>query len=244
MFGLDWKEFVLNPLTPLTGVPSKYTNPLNAVPGLNWDSVTDNINLDPKDIVSGITDTAGLTDTGAAQRGLEALQSGAEAATTALDADMAPVFEMYKKAKVGRNMKNVLDTYRTGMMGTENAAGAKNVQQFLNPMYDRAIENATNQALAGAGSSLQSSAANQAVGTAVGNQVQNMWNNAFQQAMADAQNKQGIYGRVAQSDLMPSLNWAQLASDVAGTKYTTGMDLAQATGQVAGQNQSITANMF
>lgn len=244
MLGLDWNEFILNPLTPVTGVPSKYTNPFNAVPGLNWDNVADNINLDPKDIVSEITDTAGLTDTGAGQRGLEALQSGAEAATKALDTDMAPVFNMYEKAKSGRGMKNVLDTYRTGMMGTENAAGAENVQQFLNPMYDRAIENATNQALAGAGSSLQSSAANQAVGTAVGNQVQNMWNQAFQNAMADAQNKQGIYGKVMQSDLMPSLNWAQLTSDVAGTKYTTGMDLAQAAGQVAGRNQSITANMF
>lgn len=244
MLGFGWKNFIVNPVTPFTGIPTNYGNPLNTVPGLNWDNVTDSVSFDPKDVISEVTDTAGLTDTGAGQRGLEALQSSAEAATEALDTDMAPVFNMYEKAKSGRGMKNVLDTYRTGMMGTENAAGAENVQQFLNPMYDRAIENATNQALAGAGSSLQSSAANQAVGTAVGNQIQNMWNNAFQQAMVDAQNKQGIYGSVAQSDLMPSLNWAQLASDVAGTKYTTGMDLAQAAGQVAGQNQSITANLF
>lgn len=244
MLGLDWKNFIVNPITPSTDIPTNIGNPLNMVPGLNWDGIIDNISLDPKDIISGITDTAGLTDTGAGQRGLEALQSGAKTATEALDTDMAPVFNMYEKAKSGRGMKNVLDTYRTGMMGTENAAGAENVQQFLNPMYNRAIQNATNQALAGAGSSLQSSAANQAVGAAVGNQVQNMWNNAFQQAMADAQNKQGIYGKVVQSDLMPSLNWAQLTSDVAGTKYTSGMNLAQAAGQVAGQNQSITANLF
>lgn len=196
------------------------------------------------DVTSWATDTAGLTDTEAGERGLEALQEQAAGVQQTLEDDLDPVMGMYRQAKKGRQMGDVLDTYRTGMLGTEQAAGAENVQQFLNPMYDRAIENATNQALAGAGSSLQSSAANQAVGTAVGNQVQNMWNNAFQQAMADAQNKQGIYGRVAQSDLMPSLNWAQLTSDVAGTKYTTGMDLAQAAGQVAGQNRSITANMF
>lgn len=259
MLGLDWKEFITNPLTPIAGVPSKNINPLNKMPGLNWDSVTEPATAitDPAaivdsegpiaeltDTVKSATDAFGLTDTEAAERGLKALREGAAEATETLDDDMAPVFGMYKRAKSGRDMKDVLDTYRTSMMGTENAAGAENVQQFLNPMYDRAIENATNQALAGAGSSLQSSAANRAVGTAVGNQVQNMWNNAFQQAMADAQNKQGIYGNVAQSDLMPSLNWAQLASDVAGTKYTTGMDLAQAAGQVAGQNQSITANLF
>lgn len=254
MLGLSWKNFFSNPITPLTGIPIDYGNVTDPIVNwvgdktgidtstLSWDNITETLN--PTNIISGVTDYAGLTDTEAAERGLKALQEGAAEATETLDKEMSPVLGMYKNAKSGRDMKKVLDTYRTGMMGTENAAGAENVQQFLNPMYDRAIQNATNQALAGAGSSLQSSAANQAVGTAVGNQVQNMWNNAFQQAMADAQNKQGIYGKVVQSDLMPSLNWAQLTSDVAGTKYTTGMDLAQAAGQVAGQNQSITANMF
>lgn len=223
----SWKNFFTNPVTPITGVP------------LSWGGLPD-----VKNAISWVTDTAGLTDTEAGQRGLEAMQTGAAEATQALDESMQPVFDMYSNAAKGRDMRSVLDTYRTGMLGTEDAAGAQNVQKFLNPMYDRAIENATNQALAGAGSSLQSSAANKAVGTAVGNQVQNMWNQAFQNAMADAQNRQGIYGNVMQSDLMPSLNWAQLTSDVAGTKYTTGMDLAQAAGQVAGQNQSITANMF
>lgn len=196
------------------------------------------------DVTSWATDTIGLTDTQAGQRGLEALQEQAGAAQKTLDKDIAPVMDMYGQAKQGRQMGDVLDTYRTGMMGTEQAAGEENVQKFLNPMYSRAIENATNQALAGAGSSLQSSAANKAVGTAVGNQVQNMWQQAFQNAMADAQNKQKVYTGVEQSDLMPSLNWAQLTSDLAGTKYTTGMDLAQAAGQVAGQNQGWFGNMF
>lgn len=198
----------------------------------------------PGKIIGGVTDAFGLTDTQAASRGLGALEGRADTAEQTLDANMQPIFNMYGDAMQGRQMGDVLNTYRTNMMGTENAAGAQNVEQFLNPMYDRAIENATNQALAGAGSSLQSSAANQAVGTAVGNQVQNMWNNAFQQAMADAQNKQGIYGNVMQTDIMPSINWAQLASDVAGTKYTKGMDLAQAAGQTAGQNQSWFGNLF
>lgn len=198
----------------------------------------------PGKVIGGVTDAFGLTDTQAASRGLGALEGRADTAEQNLDINMQPVFDMYGNAMQGRQMGDVLDTYHTNMMGTENAAGAQNVEQFLNPMYDRAIENATNQALAGTGSSLQSSAANQAVGTAVGNQVQNMWNTAFQQAMADAQNKQGIYGNVMQSDIMPSMNWAQLASDVTGTKYTKGMDIAQAAGQTAGQNQSWFGNLF
>lgn len=207
---------------------------------MNWGNITSV----PGKIIRGVTDAFGFTDTQAARRGLNALEERADAAEQNLDANMQPIFDMYGNAMQGRQMGDVLDTYRTNMMGTENAASAQNVEQFLNPMYDRAIENATNQALAGTGSSLQSSAANQAVGTAVGNQVQNMWNTAFQQAMADAQNKQGIYGNVMQADIMPSMNWAQLASDVAGTKYTKGMDLAQAAGQTAGQNQSWLGNLF
>lgn len=198
----------------------------------------------PGKIIGGVTDAIGLTDTQAAARGLDALEGRADTTEQNLDTNMLPIFDMYGGAMRGRQMGDVLNTYRTNMMGTENAAGAQNVEQFLNPMYDRAVENAANQALAGTGSSLQSSAANQAVGTAVGNQVQSMWNNAFQQAMADAQNKQGIYGNVTQADIMPSMNWAQLASDVAGTKYTKGMDLAQAAGQTAGQNQSWFGNLF
>lgn len=190
------------------------------------------------------TDIFGLTDTKAGERGYNAMADQGDIAEQTLNKDMQPVFDIYGDAMQGRQMGNVLDAYHNNMMGTENAAGSENVQQFLNPMYNRAIENATNQALAGAGSSLQSSAANQAVGTAVGNQVQSMWNDAFKQAMADAQNKQGVYGNVAQSDLMPSLNWAQLSSDVAGTKFTKGMDLAQAAGQTAGQNQSWFGQLF
>lgn len=198
----------------------------------------------PGKMMSAVTDAFGLTDTQAGARGLDALRSGANQAEATLDANMAPVFGMYTDAMDGRQMKDVLDTYQQQMMGTEDAASAGNVEQFLNPMYNRAIQNATNSALAGAGSSLQSSAANQAVGTAVGNQVQNMWNTAFQQAMQDAKNRQGIYGSVTEANLMPSTGWAQLQSDVAGTKYTKGMDLAQAAGQVGSQNQSWFGNLF
>lgn len=191
-----------------------------------------------------LNDWLGLTDTEAPQRGLEALEGATGQAEQALDTQMRPVFDMYGNAMQGRNMDDVLGTYQQQMMGTESAASPNNVQQFMDPMYSRAIQNATNQALAGAGSSLQSSAANQAVGTAVGNQVSNMWQQAFQNAMADAGNKQSVYGNVMQANIMPSLNWAQLQSDVAGTKYTKNMDLAQAKGQVAGQDTSWFGNLF
>jgi hypothetical protein len=45
-------------------------------------------------------------------------------------------------------------------------------------------------------------------------------------------------------NMMPFLNWAQLHSDVSGTKYTKDMDLAQAAAHVAGQNQSWFGNFF
>jgi len=192
----------------------------------------------------GITDWMGLTDTGAGQRGLDALTEGANSASQTMHEQMQPVMDMYGNAMVGRDMGSVLDQYQQNMMGTENAASADNVQNFMNPMYGQAMRQAANQALAGAGSSLQSSAANTAVGQGVGNTVQNMWNNAFQQAMTDAKNKQGIYGKVTNMNLMPSQNWSQLTSDMAGTEYTKNMDLAQAAGQVAGQNQSWLGNLF
>lgn len=195
-------------------------------------------------IFGGVTDFIGLTDRAAPQRGLDALTAQANAANAQLDRDMQPIFGMYDTAMQGRQMGDVLDTFRQNMMGTENAASEENVRNFMNPMYNRVVQNAANQALAGAGSSLQSSAANQAVGTAVGNQVQNMWNAAFDQAMKDANNKQGIYSQVAQADLMPSQSWAQLTSDVAGTKYTKNMDLAQAAGQTAGTSKSWFGSLF
>lgn len=195
-------------------------------------------------IWGGITDWMGLTDTQAGQRGLDALTKGASQASQTMHEQMQPVMDMYGNAMQGRDMGSVLDQYQQNMMGTENAASADNVQNFMNPMYGQAMRQAANQALAGAGSSLQSSAANTAVGQGVGNTVQNMWNNAFQQAMADARNKQGIYGNVTSMNLMPSQNWSQLTSDMAGTEYTKNMDLANAAGQVAGQNQSWLGNLF
>lgn len=192
----------------------------------------------------GVTDWMGLTDTGAGQRGLDALTEGANTAAQTMHRQMQPVMDMYGNAMTGRDMGSVLDDYEQNMMGTEDAASAGNVQNFMNPMYGQAMRQAANQALAGAGSSLQSSAANAAVGQGVGNTVQNMWNTAFQQAMADAKNKQGIYGNVTNMNLMPSQNWSQLTSDMAGTEYTKNMDLAQAGGQVAGQNQSWLGNLF
>lgn len=195
-------------------------------------------------VVKGATDAIGLTDTKAGERGFNAMQAGANTAQTTLNNEMAPVFGMWQDAMAGRDPNTVLSQYGTQMMGTEQAASPENVQKFVNPMYGQALAGAANQALAGAGSSLQSSAANNAVAQNVGNQATGMWQQALEQALADAQNKQGIYGKTLQASLMPSQEWAQLTSDVAGTKYTSGMDIAQAGGQVAGQDQSWFGNLF
>lgn len=195
-------------------------------------------------VVKGATDAIGLTDTKAGERGFNTMQAGANTAQTSLKNNMQPVLDMYGGAAKNRNMDWLLSDYTTRMLGTENAASPENVQNFVNPMYGNALAGAADQALAGAGSSLQSSAANNAVATSVGNQTTSMWNNALQQALADAKNKQGIYGATLETNLMPSMQWGQLQADMAGTQYTKDMDLAQAAGQVSGQDQSWFGNLF
>lgn len=195
-------------------------------------------------VVKGATDAIGLTDTKAGERGFNTMQAGANTAQTSLKNNMQPVLDMYGGAAKNRNMDWLLSDYTTRMLGTENAASPENVQNFVNPMYGNALAGAADQALAGAGSSLQSSAANNAVATNVGNQTTSMWNNALQQALADAKNKQGIYGANLETNLMPSMQWGQLQADMAGTQYTKDMDLAQAAGQVSGQDQSWFGNLF
>lgn len=195
-------------------------------------------------VVKGATDAIGLTDTKAGERGFNTMRAGANTAQTSLKNNMQPVLDMYGGAMKNRNMDYVLADYSTRMLGTEDAASPENVQNFVNPMYGNALAGAADQALAGAGSSLQSSAANNAVVRNVGEQSTSMWNNALQQALADAKNKQGIYGANLEANLMPTLQWGQLQADMAGTQYTKDMDIAQAGGQVSGQDQSWFGNLF
>jgi len=195
-------------------------------------------------VVKGATDAIGLTDTKAGERGFNTMKAGANTAQTSLKNNMQPVLDMYGGAMKNRNMDYVLADYSTRMLGTEDAASPENVQNFVNPMYGNALAGAADQALAGAGSSLQSSAANNAVVRNVGEQSTSLWNNALQQALADAKNKQGIYGANLEANLMPTLQWGQLRADMAGTQYTKDMDIAQAGGQVSGQDQSWFGNLF
>lgn len=211
----------------------------SALGQMSWNPVTWT-----RGIMGGFTDWLGLTDTAAPGRGYNAMKSRANDATKQLNSRMAPVMNMYQDAMTGNEMGDVIDDYTGQMMRTENAADSSNVEKFMNPMYDRAMDSAANQALAGAGSSLQSSGANNAVANAVANESTQMWNQAFQDALADAENKQGVYDDVFNSRMMPSQQWAQLTSDMAGTEYTKNMDVAQAAGQTAGQNRSWFGNLF
>lgn len=194
--------------------------------------------------LGSLTDALGITDTGAGARGLEELKERAKEADERLTADMAPVNQQYIEAMNGRSLDQVLDKYDENMAGEQNAGGWQNVQEYMNPMYGRAMRNAADQALGGAGASMQSSAANAAVANAVGNQSTNMWNQAFQQALADSQNNQNIYNNTMKADMMPVMNWMQLNADTASTRYNANMDLANASAATAGQSQGIFANLF
>lgn len=218
-FGLDW---------------------LPSIPGVG--SVTNALNVG--DWLGKGLDTLGITDSQAQQRGLDTLNEQMGTATTGLDASMSPIFKMYSDAMKDRQMGDVLSDYEQNMMGTENAASPDNVSNFMNPMYGRAMSNATNAALAGAGNSALSTAGNNAVAKGVADTTQSMWQQAFNNALSDAQNKQGIYGNVTQANLTPSNSWAQLLSDVSGAKYDAQTAQASAASQVAGQNRGWFSSLF
>lgn len=194
--------------------------------------------------LGALTDILGITDTEAGQRGYDALKELSSKADEQLTSDMQPVYDMYQSAANGRDLDTVLDQYDSRMNGAYGAGSAANVQNYLNPMYGRAMRNAADQSLAGAGASLQSSAANSAVANAVGNQSTQMWNQAFQQALSDSQNNQNIANNQLKADSMPALNWAQLNADTASTRYNKNMDLANAGAATAGQSRGIFANLF
>lgn len=196
------------------------------------------------DWIGSITDAFGITDTGAQQRGLEQLNTGMQAANANLDANISPVMAMYQKAMRGRDMGTVLDQYRNNMAGEVDAGTSDRVKEFLNPMYGRAVANATDSALAGAGSSALSTAGNNAVAKGVGDTVGNMWNQAYNQALGNSQNNQGIYSQTTQSDLMPSLSWSQFTSDIAGSKYDADVAAANAAAKTAGQNRGWLSSLF
>ena len=189
------------------------------------------------DWLGSLTDAFGITDTGAQQRGLDTLYKGMKDATSNLDANVSPVMAMYQKAMQGREMGDVLDQYRDNMAGEVDAGTSDRAKEFLNPMYGRAVANATDSALAGAGSSALSTAGNNAVAKGVGDTVGNMWNQAYGQAMGNSQNNQGIYGKIMQADTMPSLSWSRFTSDIAGSKYDADVAAANAAAQTAGQNR-------
>ena len=196
------------------------------------------------DWIGSITDALGFTDTGAQERGLEALNSGMRNANANLDINISPVMAMYQKAMQGRDMGDVLDQYRNNMAGEVDAGTSDRVKEFLNPMYGRAVANATDSALAGAGSSALSTAGNNAVAQGVSNTVGNMWNQAYDQSMGNSQNNQGIYSQTMQSDLMPSLSWSQFTSDIAGSKYDADVAAANAAAKTAGQNRGWFSSLF
>lgn len=196
------------------------------------------------DWIGSMTDMYGLTDTGAQARGLEALNSGMRNANANLDINISPVMAMYQKAMQGRDMGDVLNQYRNNMAGEVDAGTSDRVKEFLNPMYGRAVANATDSALAGAGSSALSTAGNNAVAQGVSNTVGNMWNQAYDQSMGNSQNNQGIYSQTAQSDLMPSLSWSQFTSDIAGSKYDADVAAVNAAAKTAGQNRGWLSSLF
>lgn len=196
------------------------------------------------DWIGSFTDQFGLSDTGAQQRGLDALNSGMATANANLDANVAPVLQMYQQALEGRGMGDVLDTYRDKMLTTVDPASSDKVKEFFNPMYGQAVSDATNQALAGAGSSGLSTAGNNAIAKGVADVSSNMWQQALANSMQNNQNNQNVYGNIMSADLQPSQGWSQFVSDIAGSKYDAQVAQANAASQVAGQNRGWLSSIF
>ena len=194
--------------------------------------------------LSPITDATGLTDSEAGQRGLDMLQNQMQRATGQLSSDMADVTGMFKNAMAGRDMSSVINKYTSLLGNAANAGSSENIENYMSPYFNQTMSAAANEALADAGSSLQSSGANNAVATTVGNKAADMLQQAFNNALDDAQNNQRVYENQANLELSPSLNWAQLTSDLAGTKYTANTGAAQSAAKTAGTPNTIFSGLF
>lgn len=201
------------------------------------------------------------------QRSLDAMKSGQNTANSQLDDDTAAQFGMLEQAGAGRSLGQNLDAYDTSManaqgmtqragdlaIGQVNAGSADQVEQNLNPEMERILGQTMQKVQGGAGAALQSSAATRNASSAVANKAGDLWQQAFNNTMNRAQNNLNVatnYGQAAgqsanmanqqlAADNAPMEDWLNLKNDVAMQRYAGNVGLAQAQGQVAGQDQSL-----
>lgn len=208
-----------------------------------------------------------IFDVDKGQRSLDTMKSGQNAANSQLDKDTAAQFGMLEQAGAGRSLGQNLDAYDTSManaqgmtqragdlaMGQADAGSADQVEQNLNPEMERILGQTMQKVQGGAGAALQSSAATRTAAGAVADKAGDLWQQAFNNTMNRAQNNLNVatnYGQAAgqsanmagqqlAADNAPMEDWLNLKNDVAMQRYAGNVGLAQAQGQVAGQDQSI-----
>ena len=217
--------------------------------------------------MTGLTDTLGITDSGAAERAADAAQSGMDDSNQQLWNDMQPGLNSLWGAVGGRGLEQNLDQFDSTMQGAldttqqvgqnaqqeMNAGSAGNVQNYLNPKMDEMLRG-TSQAMQGsAGAALQSSATNKNIADAVGRQAGQMWDTAFNQALGNsthnlqanqqigqsANQQAGLAQSQLQADNDPIMNWINLNNDLAMQKYAGNTGITQANVQSQGQSRAL-----
>lgn len=220
-----------------------------------------------KGFTTGLTDTLGITDSGAAGRAADAAQSGMDYSNQQLWNDMQPGLNSLWGAVGGRGLEQNLNRFDSSMQGAmdttrQTAANAQNemdagtpdnVQNYLNPKMAEMLRR-TSQAMQGsAGAALQSSATNKNIADAVGRQAGQMWDTAFSQALGDsthnlqanqqigqsANQQAGLAQSQLQADNDPIMNWINLNNDLAMQKYAGNTGITQANVQSQGQSRAI-----
>lgn len=225
--------------------------------GDGWDSISGAAG----GITSGITDAAGLTDSGAADRAADAAASGISTANSQYDTDLDSLTGengMFTTAQTradgsSRDLGSNMDAYDTSMNSsndllnsTQDAGSASNVESYLNPNMDNMLAKTQQNVQGGAGAALQSSATTREAADQVSNQAGKMWDTAYNQAQTDAGNNQTVANTMAtnansqlQNDNTAALNWAGLEADKATQKYAGQVGVTEAEVGAAGERDTI-----
>lgn len=219
------------------------------------------------------TDWLGLTDTKAADRGVDTYNKGINSANENLSNNLQPLYSQYQTAmNNGKGLDESISNYddttnniinRTNELSSDtqneanNALTASNIQSYMNP-YAQQKANAAAQSMAGrAGSSLQSSAMNQDMANAAAQSYGNDYNTAAQTAQLNYGNQAGantneqsnlaanagLASNQMSANLTPWNQYQDLLTSQSTQQYNADVAGAGTNAALQGQNKSWLGNL-
>lgn len=201
--------------------------------------------------VTGITDSLGLTDSGAADRAARAAKEGLDRNQRQLERDTSAVRGMFSDAMDGRSISQNLANYGNEMQSAkdlnwETMGAGEDIDKYLNPEMDAILDKTAQRVNDSAGAALQSSATTDAMTRALSDTTASLWDSAFSKSIQSAQNKRataqnaaGLAGSTLAANNEPAMTWANLESDLAMNKYNGGNSLLSEQVKAAGTPRTI-----